>query len=199
MPEGDFGHVAALPDDIRDVLMRLCQDVTTLYRTWDLYTGLFGDSESLTVVSQLPVPFIVIEQALRTDLTMNICRLRDPSISRGRENLSFPALGEFYANDTELQNRIADFIAACEPVKINRNRLVGHSDKLTRLSPDRAMIPEIRRADIDAIFEKATIIINHVSLKYGGQTFGFGFPGDGGARGLLYWLKRSLDSRIPPP
>jgi Magnesium chelatase, subunit ChlI len=82
-----FGYIASLPDDIRDVFMWLCQDMVALYRKWDFYLGLFGKPENHPIISFLPNAFSVIEESLRTDITMAICRLSDPLEVCRRENL----------------------------------------------------------------------------------------------------------------
>jgi hypothetical protein len=190
-----FGHVEVLPDDIRDIFMWLCQDVASLYRKWEFYLGLFGKPENRPVIDLLPLSFVVIEESLRADMTMAICRLGDPIQSCGRDNLNFRALEAFHDQDAALKTLIDDFVAACGLVKLHRNKLVGHSDKVARLAPEQVMIPQIKKSDIDTIIEKAKAIINHVAWHYGKTEFGFGFPGDGGAAALVHWLKLGLDSR----
>jgi len=197
MPEGKFGYIGSLPEEIRDVFMWLCQDMVALYRKWDFYLGLYGKPENQPIVSFLPQAFSVIEESLRTDLTMAICRLSDPLEMRKQENLNFRSLGAFYCQDAKLQVLINEFVMSCEPVRINRNKLVGHSDKVARLEPGRAMIPQIKKSDIDTIIKNAESIIAHVSWEYGNQTYGFGIPGDGGADALVYWFKKGSDNRQP--
>jgi hypothetical protein len=197
MSEGKFGYFESLPDDIRDVFMWLCQDMVALYRKSDFYLGQFGKPENYPIISFLPNALSVIEESLRTDITMAICRLSDPVQSCGQDNLNFRTVGSFYDQDAKLQSLIDDFVASCEPLKINRNKLVCHSDKVARLEPGRAMIPQIKKSDIDTIFENAKAIIAHVAWTCSQQSYGFGFPGDSGADALVYWLKKGLDNRIP--
>jgi hypothetical protein len=102
MATGNFGHIESLPDEIRDIFMWLCQDVAALFRKWDFYQGVLAMPENPEVVNQLPRAFSVIEESLRADMTMAICRLADPAISYRQENLNFKSLEAFYLQDEEL-------------------------------------------------------------------------------------------------
>jgi hypothetical protein len=195
--EGKFGFIENLPDEIREAFMWLAHDVVWLHRKWDLYLGLFGQPESIKVVTQLPIPFSLIEESLRTDITMLIGRLSDSAKFREDENISFRALLGFYPDDNTLGELVASFVQTCEPVTRNRHKLVAHTDKLAKLSPDQVMIPQIKKSDIDAINQKAQKIIKHVSITKAGHDYGFGFEGDGGAGALIHWLKKGLDNRKP--
>jgi AbiU2 len=197
MSEGKFGYIRSLPDDVREVFMWLCQDMVVLYRKWDFYLGLYGKPENYPIISFLPQSFNVIEESLRTDITMAICRLSDPLEMRRQENLNFRSLEAFYDEDFALKKLVDEFVASCEPVRINRNKLVGHSDKVARLEPGRAMIPQIKKADIDLIIANAQAIIKHVAWEYAHQSYAFGLPGDGGADALVYWFKKGSDNRMP--
>jgi hypothetical protein len=195
--EGKFGYIESLPDEIREAFMWLAQDVVAMHRKWDLYLGLFGKPESSQVETQLPLPFNLIEESLRTDLTMLIGRLSDNAKFGKDENISFRALLEFYSDDSTLGQLVSSFVQTCKPVTQNRHKLVAHTDKLAKLSADQAMIPQIKKSDIDAINQMAQKIIKHVALTSTGHDYGFGWEGDGGAGALIYWLKNGLDNRIP--
>ena len=177
--------------------MWLAQEVVALHRKWDLYLGLFGKPDSVQVVTHLPHPFALIEESMRTDITMLIGRLSDAAKFRNDDNISFRALQEFYPNDSVLQRLVADFVQSCEPVTKNRHKLVAHIDRLAKLSANQAMIPQIKKSDIDAINQLAQKIIRHVAVTNTGHDYGFGWEGDGGADALIYWLRKGLDNRIP--
>jgi hypothetical protein len=142
------------------------------------------------------MPFNLIEESLRTDMTMAVCRLSDAAKTSRYENLSFRRLEQFYPQDGILKQLVDTFVANCEPVTKHRNKLVAHSDKVTRLTPQQAMIPQIMKSDIESIMKSAREAINHVGKRYGGIEFGFGLPGDGGADGLIYWLKKGWNNRM---
>jgi hypothetical protein len=127
---------------------------------------------------------------------MAVCRWSDGIRSCGRENLNFRTLVSLYPQDADLKQLVDTFVANCEPVTKHRNKLVAHSDKVTRLTPQQAMIPQIMKSDIESIMKSAREAINHVGKRYGGIEFGFGLPGDGGADGLIYWLKKGWNNRM---
>ena len=132
--------------------MWLAQDVVALYRKGDFYLGLFGKTENYPVISALPQPFNFIEESLRTDITMLIGRLSDNAkFGKKDGNISFKAIAEYYPNDHALEQLVAEFVNSCDPVIKNRHKLVAHADKLTKLAPEQAMIPQIRKSDIDTI------------------------------------------------
>jgi AbiU2 len=165
MAKGDFGQLDALPDDRRDIFMWLCQDVVALHRKWEFYLSLFGKSENYPIITILPTVFSLIEESLRTDMTMAVCRLSDRNKTCGQENLNFRSLEDFYVQDAKLKQIVDAFVANCDVVRTHRNKLVGHSDKLARLTPQQVMIPQIKKSDMDAILKSAGEIINHVARQ----------------------------------
>src|SRR5262249_36271491 len=68
MTNGTFGNLPALPEEIREIYMWLCQDVVALNRKWDFYQGLFGKSENFAVFDLAPLAFRIIEESLKNDL-----------------------------------------------------------------------------------------------------------------------------------
>jgi hypothetical protein len=93
--EGKFGHIENLPEEIRESFMWLSQDVVALHRKWDFYLGLFGKKENFAVISHLPQPFNLIEESMRTDITMLIGRLSNGAKFGKDDNISFRALQKF--------------------------------------------------------------------------------------------------------
>lgn len=195
--EGKFGHIENLPEEVRESFMWLAQDVVALHRKWDFYLGLFGKKENFAVISHLPQPFNIIEESMRTDITMLIGRLSDGAKFGKDDNISFRTLQEFYPRDDALKQLVTDFVSNCDPIIKNRHKLVAHTDKMAKLSPEQAMIPQINKSDIDTINEKAQAIINHVAWTYAKQEYGFGWEGDGQADALIYWIQKGLDNRLP--
>ena len=89
MAETRFGYVDQLPDEIRDVFTELCQETANLGMKWKLYLDLYGESANIVLLQDTANgEFLMIEQSLRVDMTMTICRLADPPRSMGKENLS---------------------------------------------------------------------------------------------------------------
>jgi hypothetical protein len=190
MATGDFGRYAQLPDEIREKFMWLCQDVASLSEKWGFYIRLFGNPADRALLSDTAnASFVILEESIRIDMTMAICRLSDPLMSCGKENLNFSTLVDYFVQDTLLENLVKDFRDACKDVRTHRNKLVGHSDLNTRLEPDKNLLPPVGKPAIDAIVGKAAMILNHVTSTQGLAPLYFDVSAIGGASDLLYWLK----------
>jgi hypothetical protein len=70
MAEGSFVEIESRPDDIIGIFMYIWKDFVALYRKWDSYMGLCGKPENFAVINALPQAFNVIEESLRSDMTM---------------------------------------------------------------------------------------------------------------------------------
>jgi hypothetical protein len=53
MAEEDFGYSTKLPEDIREIFQRLCQDVAFLYNSWNFYLELFSKPENVSLLSDM--------------------------------------------------------------------------------------------------------------------------------------------------
>src|SRR5262245_3643943 len=93
MADGVCGYIPELPDNIRGIFTDLCQAVASLYAKWQLYLDLFSSHDEAVVLSQMAVgTFQIMEEALRGDIMMAVCRLGDPHQSCGNDNLSIVTL-----------------------------------------------------------------------------------------------------------
>jgi hypothetical protein len=141
MPMNDpFGYIPKLPDNIRNIFMRLCQDVYSLRSKWEFYLDLFDSKENAELISELArASFQIIEESLRNDMIMAICRLSDPSQSspksKKKDNLSLCTLFEQLDGPNKAPKLLENFLVACESVRQFRNKLVGHNDLKTRIKP----------------------------------------------------------------
>jgi len=191
MPEDVFGYDPRLPDDIRDIFMWLCQDVAALYYKWHFYLELYSEEENTALLSYLAQSsFNIIEESLRSDLTMSICRLRDPAYSVGKENLSLSTLAQKCSEIDEVDELLKEFQDACQPIRQYRNKRVGHNDLNTTIKPRDNPLPGIGRRDIDNILALASRILNVIYKNYIDSELVFDHPFFiGGAEALIYWLR----------
>lgn len=92
--EDKFGHVPELPENIRGIFRELCQEVAFVNAVWRFYLELFTSDENTAMFNEVaPHAFWLIEQALRTEITMGLCRLSDPA-GKGKWSRSHrPVLG----------------------------------------------------------------------------------------------------------
>jgi HEPN superfamily AbiU2-like protein len=188
--ENAFGYDSRIPDNIREIFMWLCQDVAALQSKWDFYLELYGNEETTALLSELASwSFNIIEESLRNDMTMAICRLSDPSITMHKENLSLATLVEKCSDIAGLGNRLVDFQVACQPISKWRNKQVGHHDLHTRISPRENPLPGINKNQVNEIIKQASDILSVVAFRYTGGELNFHTVSRGGAEDLIFWLK----------
>jgi len=191
MPEDAFGYDPRLPSEIRDIFMWLCQDVAALYQKWHFYLELYSEEGNTELLSDLAQSsFNIIEESLRSDLTMSIYRLSDPACSVGNENLSLSTLARKCSGIDEVDELLEVFQDACQPVRQHRNKRVGHNDLNTTIKPHDNPLPGIGRRDIDNILAPASRILNVIYQSHVDAELAFNHPlFIGGADALIYWLR----------
>jgi hypothetical protein len=197
MSDQPFGFHEDIPESIRGIFMWLCQDVARLALKWDCYTELFATKESIDLLSDLaPAFFQIIEESLREDMTMAICRLSDPSQTGEWENLSMETLFERLDEHARPDKMLHDFHKACAPVRTLRNKRVGHSDLGGRVQPQSNVLPGIARGQIDQIVEQAEGLLNRVYEFYVHSRLVFKPMRIGGADAVLFWLRKGWVSEL---
>ena len=197
MYSGSFGYDEKLPDNIREVFMWLCQDVASLHDKWDFYLKLF-DKKNTELLSELArSSFQIIEESLRDDMAMLICRLSDPAHlgkgERARDNLSFPNLIERLENLDNVKESFDNLTEACTTLRKHRNKRVGHNDLKTKIKPKDNPLPGIGRKDIDRIIQLAEEILNCIYQQYVDCELGFEPNNIGGADDLVFWLQTAKE------
>jgi hypothetical protein len=189
-----FGYEPKLPDNIRDIFMWLCQDVASLRSKWGFYCELFGTQENAELLSELvQASFQIIEESLRKDMIMAICRLSDPPQSMKKDNLSFPALFQQLDGPGITPELFKDFQFACKPVRKYRNKRVGHNDLNTRIKPLDNPLPGIGRKEFDQIVQLAEQVLNAVYQRFDNGELIFTIVQMGGGNELMFWLKTAKE------
>src|SRR5436309_3004084 len=129
-----------LPQPVRQEFEDLCDDVSLVHAKWVLYQHLFGTPESIRVLNvSVPGCFHLVEDSLRSDMTMSIGRLMDLPKSMGKDNLSLERLIQGlapYCDQQFLDNlkaKLTSLRKHCEAITQWRNRHVGHNDLATAL------------------------------------------------------------------
>jgi hypothetical protein len=193
-----FGYFPILPEDIREIFMWLCQDVASLHLKWRFYLELFGSEDATRLLSELVLgSFKVIEESLRMDMAMSICRLSDPPATGRHENLSFRTLAEACDGIGSVSELLGCFLTACEPVRAYRNKRVGHNDLITVIKPNENPLPGIGKRQIDEILDLAGRILKAIYLHLVGSDSGLSFEPFviGGADELLRLLRQAKQAR----
>jgi hypothetical protein len=191
MANGGFGYVPELPEDVRGIYMDLCQDVASLHAKWGLYLDLFSTAEATTLLSQIaPGTFQIVEESLRTDILMLICRLSDPPQSCGKDNLSMAVLARQFAYVEGLGELVTRLREECEPVRLYRDKRIAHNDLRSALNPKDNLLGKIGRQRLDKILTLAAEILRCVLWRVvANADLGFHFELMGSGRDLLYWLE----------
>jgi AbiU2 len=191
MANGGFGYVPELPEDVRGIYMDLCQDVASLHAKWGLYLDLFSTAEATTLLSQIaPGTFQIVEESLRTDILMLICRLSDPPQSCGKDNLSMAVLARQFAYVEGLGELVTRLREECEPVRLYRDKRIAHNDLRSALNPKDNLLGKIGRQRLDKILTLAAEILRCVLRRVvANADLGFHFELMGSGRDLLYWLE----------
>ena len=200
MDENAFGYNPVLPRNIRAIFMWLCQEVASLHSKWQFYLGLYAGEEDRRLLSELASgSFGIIEESLRLDMTMSICRLSDPPGTEPKLNLSVKALARKCQEVDGLTDLVDDFAQACKPVRKHRNKLLAHRDVNTTINPQDNPLEPIGRTQIDTILDLAGRILNVVYRHFTNLELTFAPSLIGGADTLVHWLgvaKESKDAGI---
>lgn len=187
-----FGTCPELPAEVQDIFRDLCQEVASLHEKWQFYLQLYSDRETVDLLNDMAMAsFQIIEESLRSDITMSISRLSDPPQSCGRDNLSIATLVGKLSHIAGLDALWEDFRKRCEPIRSYRNKRVGHNDLHVSLQPHDNLLPNIGRSDIDGIIAATAHLMNHVYQSYADIELWFETIAVGDGEALLYWLEKA--------
>ncbi len=181
-----------IPEEIRDACADLCDDVATLHVKWSFYLEMFQDRENAQLLSNLARAFFqIVEESLRADILMTICRLSDPSLSLAHVNLSFAILLGKCDDLPKVDNLVTAFQAACGNVRLYRNRWLAHNDLESIINLKENLLPGVGRSQIDEILRLAREILSAVYGHYANVDLALQPAHSGGARELVDWIKQA--------
>jgi hypothetical protein len=185
-----LGSSEGIPEEIRGICTRLCEDVARLHLKWGFYLELFGSLENTALLSATARAFFrTVEESLRTDMILSICRLSDPSRTLGGDNLSLATLVARCGDVPRAEDLLTAFQAACGPVRRHRHRHLGHNDLDAIIEPRQDLLPDVGLAEIEEILQLAAGILRAVHRHYCAGDLGFPLAPIGGARDLIDRLK----------
>ena len=72
-----FGYDLKIPEDIREIYVWLCDNAVHIQQFWNFYLELFEDKAYPEVVELAIASFAIIEEAVRKEIIMSICRISD--------------------------------------------------------------------------------------------------------------------------
>ena len=144
-----------------------------------------------------PLAFRQIEESVRIDLVMSICRLGNGLRSCGDDNLTFARLEDFYKTDTTLKELVRKYREEDTVLfRTHRHKLIAHSDLNARLNPAQYPIQSLSKDDMDTAFTTAGKILNHIAWNYIGTEYGFGEFASISSDAMIYWLEQARDYRL---
>jgi len=88
---------------------------------------------------------------------------------------------------------LEEFRQACRPVRIIRNKRLGHNDLDTRIKPQENPLPGIGKTQIEQIIVLAEQILNYVYQRFDNGELRFEKIHEGGADALLFWLREGRE------
>lgn len=193
MPQGDTGYNSQVPDKIREMIPILYDDVIRLHSVCDFYFSLFATEDNVGLMSEMALAsFSIIEQSLRTDIVVTICRLADREKVSGHKTISFTAM-QAECNTPGVEPLLTQFRDACASVKLYRNKHIGHNDREAKLEPAGEPIILLGKPTFDRILSLAGDLINTVYQHYTNSQLGVRAWQYGGADELLRCLSVARD------
>ena len=192
MPRDQSPDRDELPAEIRDLGLRLREDLARLRLKWIYYRELFGSRESARLLDDTArACFQMVEESVRHDIVLSLCRLSDPSRTLGGDHPSFATLVAHCRDLPRVEDLLTAFQAACGPVRRYRHRDLGHNDPDATITPREHLLPDVDPSRIEEIFQLAGGILRAV--------FAHSSAGDalsesahaGSAADLIHWLKEA--------
>ncbi|HZW29918.1 MAG TPA: hypothetical protein VFF52_04370, partial [Isosphaeraceae bacterium] len=147
VPDGD-----PFPAEIRDLGMRVREDLARLRLKWSYYRELFGSPENARLLTETArACFQMVEESFRHDIVLSLCRLSDPSRTLGGESPSLATLVARCGDLPRAEDLLTAFQAACGPLRRYRHRPLGHNDPDAPISPREHLLPDVDPSQIEEI------------------------------------------------
>jgi hypothetical protein len=179
-----------IPPETREILEDLRDDLETLHFKWALHKELFQSGAHAALLSQAARAFFqTVEESIRNDIVMAICRLGDPARTLGGDAVSFGALAARCDKIPNLEHRLTAFQAACGPVRRYRNRRFGHNDRGAFIKPRAELLPGIECTQVDEILRLADQVLSAVYQEFTGGHRAIGLNESNAARALIRRLE----------
>jgi AbiU2 len=171
-----------MPSEIEPLWTALYEEVVHLHAYWIIFEQLFAKSSvrvNLLNASAAQL-FVVVQDALGTDVQLTLSKLSDPATTKGRQNATLPRLFDEVAqigNDRlkqKLEIHLTAFQVACKPIRERRDRLIAHSDLPTILkNSNRPPVPELTRKEIEAALAALRDFMNAIEGTFSDTSTGY--------------------------
>jgi len=193
----------AIPSQLNDAWAFLHAEVLSLHGRWEIFNQLYGESpERIDLLNTTaPTFFAVLQGVLLNDVQLTLSKLADPATTLRRPNLTLETLLHGIENlpepqlSAQLAPLLAHYRAACEQVKVRRNKDIAHFDFATQIAPAQkvAVLPGPSRQEIDTAIIALREFMATVFAHFEGKHMAYeGFSLHDGANQLLFLLKQGL-------
>lgn len=160
----------SIPESLQKLYEILKEEVLWLNSEWKIFCQLFAFSEERIkfLAEMAPNFFGIIQEVLRDEIFISLCRLTDPPMTGNKENLSLARLveqiGEFDKSEFH-SNTLEEIKSHCEPFRDWRNRKIAHKDLPTTLEYHPDPLPGISKKMIDEALRMICDLLNNISEK----------------------------------
>lgn len=168
---------------------------------WLEYIELYGTKKSRIDIlnSAAPSFFYTIQKILWENILLGICKLTDPSKTRGKKNASVNSLLDFI-NDEILKNNVKvktnELMEAIIFCRDWRNRYISHTDYILTTDENAKPLEVASKEKMNLVFTLFQELINIFQNHYFNVTTAFNMVENRkGAISLLYVLDEGIESR----
>ncbi len=146
-------------------------DVSHLHMYWKIYRQLYAHSDQrIALLNETgSMVFYVLQHLLLDEVTLAICRLTDPAMTKKKENHSLWRLVAG-VQDNELSKKLQVILEEIQelakPFRERRNRAIAHSDLETKLKLDANPLPGISREMVEKVLESIRAFMNTYGHYY---------------------------------
>ncbi|WP_144428110.1 hypothetical protein [Azospirillum thiophilum] len=193
--------MAEMPEEIFGVYQELKNEVTWLHAKWKIYRQLYAKSEKrVNLLNEVARAFFyIIEQSLRSEISIYASKLTDPARSRKFENLSLYQLQERIAKNCDADfssgsQELLDIVKErCAPLRNWRDKKLAHLDLNVAMNTATTPLPSFSRKEIGGAISSIAEYMNNIEGYYNDSHHAYemvSIPTD--ANALIEMLKWSM-------
>jgi hypothetical protein len=190
-------YQAAMPGPLGEIFSRLWNEMGTLHDTWQKYQTLYIESEATVDLlnDTAGTFFYELSGILAENVMLHVCRLTDPAVQFGNNNLSIQQLPGNIAYPVfaaHVQSLVNNALANAAFARQWRNKRFAHKD-MTTLNGD---LPPATIGAIESALGSLRDVMNAVEKHYlkSDTAYLLSTGGPGAVDSLLAFLKLGRDA-----
>ena len=190
-------NITRMGPELGTIYTRLWNECVWLFWRWDDYVVLFGTSEErLNKLNEAaPAFFYQLQGTLFESVLLHMCRITDPTKSRGRDNLTLELLPDLVdaAICQDVKRLLASARKKCEFARGWRNLRISHSDLALALDRNAKPLPAASRKSVREGLDAIAAVLNRVGRHHGDEEVRYDFFEPRlSARALVYVIEEGL-------